>query len=294
MFKMKAALFLVFILFALIVQPAFAERPLEDASYTEGMKAITEMHVLNSLGLAGELIGIYKGLNQASYAAAILHDRKYTPGDDDLSWVDDPNYGKIRHDPFAGLSKKDKAIVKRRLGDIQRFNKMIESRNYSNVDQKNEIIQGIENQVEGLKRTLASYPDFYAKAFPKEVATVELKKVSNQNAIRQIGPHNIDSEWNYLKGKGVCTISQSAEHLSMVCTYTPSKLKGPHYEVTGTLNGNLWHAQWKCLGQAAEKKGERCKGSLTARIDSSWNEIVITKAVDPTNEGWVGLVLTKK
>jgi hypothetical protein len=102
MFRVKSTLFLVFMLLALSLRPAFAERPLEDASYTEGVKAITEMHVLNSLGLAGELIGIYKALNQASYAAAILHNRKWRPGEDDLSWVDDPDYAKIIHDPFAG------------------------------------------------------------------------------------------------------------------------------------------------------------------------------------------------
>jgi len=77
MIKIKSACFFVFMLFALIPIQAFAKRSLEDASYSEGMKAISEMYVLNSPGLTGELIAIYKGLNQASYATTILYNRKW-------------------------------------------------------------------------------------------------------------------------------------------------------------------------------------------------------------------------
>ena len=64
MYKIKFALFLAFVLLLFVVQPVFGEQSLEDASYLEGVKAITEMHVLNQLGIAGELISIYKALNQ--------------------------------------------------------------------------------------------------------------------------------------------------------------------------------------------------------------------------------------
>ena len=108
------------------------------------------------------------------------------------------------------------------MGDIRRFNAMIESGDYANVDEKNNILQGIKEQVKALKRTLANYPDFYAKAFPPHYPSVAGKwRWFNGGLITLTSNGNIEGNGKIL---GIYSFNGSDCTLSWKNRYT-DKLK---------------------------------------------------------------------
>jgi hypothetical protein len=149
----KVIMYIVLFFFVTFSSNSLAERPLEDPSFRDGISAIAQMHGLNALGLAGELITIYGAFNEASKAASIFHDNKWRPGDDDLSWVDRRRSN--WKDPLSGLDKKNRQRVNLRLSNIKHLQTQIND--YSSTNEKLKACEAVKIQYGHLVRTLSEY-----------------------------------------------------------------------------------------------------------------------------------------
>lgn len=140
-----------------------ADRRMEDPSYYDGMIAIRDMHGLNLLGIAGELVGIYNALYEASDAAEVLYGNKWRPGDDDLGWVDRPRQARAPS-PLAGLRPRDRKRVRDIVGKIHYLQGLVDR--WSPEEEKYEIREAIRIQYTRLNRIALDYRDEVLPTIP--------------------------------------------------------------------------------------------------------------------------------
>ncbi len=249
---------------AISLSDATAESRMEDPSFAVGMATIIDTHVLNSLGLPGEFIGIYVAVSEASKAAGILYTGKWRPGDDDLSWVDNPKRNQA-DDPFKNFSLSEKRSIRKRLRHISYLASLPRSADQASA---------IQDQLVELRRTLAG----------------------RHGGLEALMGWKIVGAWTYME-KGACQIGVDRGKVGIKCNWTPNtKTARPHYTFSdATVDGNrLIDGHWKCAKGGGKVCSEGTQRMQEAVITNDGSEIRFTLIEDKDGVGWQGVTLRRK
>jgi len=111
-------------------------------------------------------------------------------------------------------------------------------------------------------------------------------------------PNLNGNDWSYGPTTRVSVVQQGAS-ITINSFVTDHGTSGPHYQITGTIQGNKITGTWRWIG-TTKFSGDRrfsearcLSGSITAEIASDGRSLRIVNVEDPCGHGWSGVVIRR-
>jgi hypothetical protein len=118
-------------------------------------------------------------------------------------------------------------------------------------------------------------------------------------------PASFAGNWIYDAPNATVEGTQNGGNARLTITQRRWGVPGPHYEITGTVNGRTLTGNWRNIihdfsavhpALVRQFGDPRCThgGAISVEISGDGSSLRVTSAVDPCNHGWLGLVLNRQ